>query len=103
GPYRDVTGPRPARGTVGGRRYDRPPMPEATTTAPAPASEPTPDGADAKRPSPPVTRLVLARHAVTAQTGPMLSGRLPGIDLSDEGQRQADALAERLGGRGGRL
>jgi probable phosphomutase (TIGR03848 family) len=71
-------------------------MPEATTTAPAPASEPTPDGADAKRPSPPVTRLVLARHAVTAQTGPMLSGRLPGIDLSDEGQRQADALAERL-------
>jgi len=42
--------------------------------------------------------LVLARHAVTAQTGPLLSGRTPGIDLSDEGRRQAAALAERLAG-----
>ena len=42
------------------------------------------------------TRLVLARHAVTAQTGPLLSGRSPGIDLSDEGRRQAEALADRL-------
>ena len=71
-------------------------MPEATTTAPAPASAPNPDDAEPPRPAPPVTRLVLARHAVTAQTGPLLSGRLPGIDLSDEGQRQAAALAERL-------
>jgi len=44
------------------------------------------------------TKLVLARHAVTAQTGPLLSGRTPGIDLSDEGRRQAAALAERLAG-----
>lgn len=42
------------------------------------------------------TKLVLARHAVTAQTGPMLSGRTPGIDLSEDGRRQAEALAERL-------
>jgi len=42
------------------------------------------------------TRLVLVRHAVTAQTGPLLSGRKPGIDLSDEGRRQAEATAERL-------
>ncbi|MEX2256994.1 MAG: MSMEG_4193 family putative phosphomutase [Acidimicrobiia bacterium] len=42
------------------------------------------------------TRLVLARHAVTAQTGPLLSGRAPGIDLSDEGRRQAEALGQRL-------
>jgi probable phosphoglycerate mutase len=42
------------------------------------------------------TRLVLARHAVTAQTGPLLSGRTPGIPLSDEGRSQAEALAGRL-------
>jgi len=42
------------------------------------------------------TRLVLVRHAVTAQTGPLLSGRTPGIDLSDEGRRQAEATAQRL-------
>ncbi len=45
-----------------------------------------------------MTCLVLARHAVTAQTGPMLSGRAPGIDLSDDGRRQAAALGERLAG-----
>jgi len=44
------------------------------------------------------TRLVLARHAVTAQTGPLLSGRAPGIDLSEEGRTQAAALGERLAG-----
>ena len=48
--------------------------------------------------SAPSTKLVLARHAVTAQTGPLLSGRAPGIDLSDEGRRQAEALADRLAG-----
>ena len=39
---------------------------------------------------------MLVRHAVTAQTGPMLSGRTPGIDLSDKGREQAEALGERL-------
>ena len=43
-----------------------------------------------------ITRLVLARHAVTAQTGPLLSGRTPGIDLSDAGRQQAEALGARL-------
>ena len=33
----------------------------------------------------PPTRLVLVRHGVTAHTGPLLSGRMPGIDLSDKG------------------
>ena len=70
-------------------------MPEATT-APPPVETPAPDAAATETPAPPVTRLVLARHAVTAQTGPLLSGRLPGIALSDEGRRQADPLAERL-------
>jgi probable phosphoglycerate mutase len=46
--------------------------------------------------APAATCLVLARHAVTAQTGPLLSGRAPGIDLSDEGRRQAAALGARL-------
>jgi probable phosphoglycerate mutase len=39
---------------------------------------------------------MLVRHAVTAQTGPMLSGRTPGIDLNDRGREQAKALGERL-------
>jgi probable phosphoglycerate mutase len=45
---------------------------------------------------PPTTTLVLVRHAVTAQTGPLLSGRTPGIDLSDKGVEQARAVGERL-------
>jgi probable phosphoglycerate mutase len=71
-------------------------MPEATTAAPAPAPAASADRPEPPRAAAPVSRLVLARHAVTAQTGPLLSGRLPGIDLSDEGRRQADALADRL-------
>jgi probable phosphomutase (TIGR03848 family) len=49
-------------------------------------------------PEPPkaATRLVLVRHAVTDHTGPLLSGRMPGIDLSEKGRGQADAAAERL-------
>ena len=50
---------------------------------------------DAPKP-PAATRLVLARHAVTAQTGPLLSGRAPGIDLSERGREQAEALGKRL-------
>ena len=42
------------------------------------------------------TRLVLARHAVTAQTGPLLSGRASGIDLSEKGRDQAEVLGKRL-------
>jgi probable phosphoglycerate mutase len=48
-----------------------------------------------EKPKPP-TRLVLVRHAVTAHTGPLLSGRMPGVDLSDKGVGQADATAQRL-------
>jgi probable phosphomutase (TIGR03848 family) len=46
-------------------------------------------------PKPP-TRLVLVRHGVTAHTGPLLSGRLPGIDLSEKGIEQAEAAADRI-------
>jgi probable phosphomutase (TIGR03848 family) len=53
--------------------------------------------ASAAAPSPPpTTKLVLVRHAVTEQTGPVLTGRGPGVDLSDAGRHQAKALGERL-------
>ncbi len=42
------------------------------------------------------TTLILVRHAVTPQTGPLLSGRTPGIDLSDLGHEQARNAAARL-------
>lgn len=41
-------------------------------------------------------RLLLIRHAPTAETGTKLSGRLPGKALSAAGREQAEALAERL-------
>jgi probable phosphomutase (TIGR03848 family) len=53
------------------------------------------DTTPSEKPKPP-TRLVLVRHAVTEHTGPLLSGRMPGIDLSDKGVGQADATAQRL-------
>ena len=41
--------------------------------------------------------LLLLRHAVTEHTGARLSGWMPGLHLSEEGRRQADGLAGRLG------
>lgn len=43
-----------------------------------------------------LTTLILVRHAVTAETGPKLSGRAPGIDLSELGNEQARTTAARL-------
>jgi probable phosphomutase (TIGR03848 family) len=45
-----------------------------------------------------VALLLLIRHALTEATGKRLSGRTPGIHLSEEGRRQAVRLAERLTG-----
>ncbi len=59
-----------------------------------PVTPPTPNGE--KPPPPKSTTLVLVRHAVTAQTGPLLSGRAPGIDLSDTGVGQAENVGRRL-------
>ena len=61
---------------------------------------PEPPAADGAQPAPapPATRVVLVRHAVTAETGPVLSGRRSGIDLSDAGRAQADGAAQRLSG-----
>src|SRR4029453_3539620 len=41
--------------------------------------------------------LLLLRHAVTEHTGARLSGWMPGLHLSEEGRRQADGVAGRLG------
>lgn len=47
-------------------------------------------------PPPSPTRLLLVRHAVTEQTGPVLTGRNPGVSLSEHGVAQAEATADRL-------
>jgi probable phosphoglycerate mutase len=78
---------------------DAPPpfTPEGTTAStPDGSAETTTTSTDDPVVHPKPTRLVLVRHAVTAQTGPLLSGRTPGIDLSDKGREQAEALGERL-------
>ena len=63
-----------------------------TSPEPTPAPVDAADGAHAPR----ATRIVLVRHAVTAETGSKLSGRAPGIDLSEVGQGQAERAGERL-------
>lgn len=42
------------------------------------------------------TLVLLVRHGLTATTGRVLPGRAPGLHLSDDGRRQADAVAGRL-------
>jgi probable phosphomutase (TIGR03848 family) len=71
-----------------------------TATPPAPAREAgaaaAPSDGQTAPESPRLTTLVLVRHAVTEQTGPLLTGRNPGVDLSADGRNQAAALADRL-------
>ncbi len=67
---------------------------QATQPATVDAGAPTTEAQPAEHKPP--TRLVLVRHAVTAHTGPLLSGRMPGVDLSDKGRSQAEAAADRL-------
>jgi len=43
-----------------------------------------------------VTTVVLVRHGLTHMTGPVLAGWTPGLHLDERGQKQADAVAERL-------
>jgi probable phosphomutase (TIGR03848 family) len=45
-----------------------------------------------------VTTVVLVRHGLTKLTGPVLAGWTPDLHLDDRGQKQAQALAERLAG-----
>lgn len=41
-------------------------------------------------------RLFLIRHAVTPETGKVLTGRLPGVGLSESGVQMADTVASHL-------
>lgn len=43
-----------------------------------------------------MSTLLLVRHGLTALTGPVLTGRTPGVHLDDRGRIQAAAVAERL-------
>jgi len=45
-----------------------------------------------------VTLVLLVRHGLTASTGSVLTGRMPGIGLDDRGQGQAAAVGARLAG-----
>src|ERR1700686_5338599 len=72
-------------------------MAQPATEAAEAATDPAANGeAPESHVAKPPTRLVLVRHGVTAHTGPLLSGRLPGIDLSEKGIAQAEAAADRL-------
>jgi probable phosphomutase (TIGR03848 family) len=42
------------------------------------------------------TLVLLVRHGQTATTGRVLPGRAPGLHLSDDGRRQANAAAQRI-------
>ena len=75
-----------------------PPESRADATRPNEPAPVTDDGTEAAARAPRSTTLILVRHAVTEQTGPMLTGRTPGVDLSDNGREQAAALADRLAG-----
>jgi len=65
-------------------------------TTPATAPVPATASGPASAPAVPTTHLALVRHAVTEQTGPLLTGRSPGVDLSEEGRAQAEALGRRM-------
>lgn len=43
-----------------------------------------------------MSTVLLVRHGLTAKTGPVLTGRTPGVHLDDRGRAQADELAKRL-------
>jgi probable phosphoglycerate mutase len=47
--------------------------------------------------APPPTVVLLVRHGLTPTTGVKLPGRARGLHLSEDGQRQAEKVAERLG------
>ncbi|HET7340315.1 MAG TPA: histidine phosphatase family protein, partial [Methylomirabilota bacterium] len=44
----------------------------------------------------PTTTVLLVRHGQTPTTGRLLPGRAPGLHLSDDGRKQAEAAAARI-------
>src|SRR5436309_15236610 len=49
-----------------------------------------------RRTRPRLPLVILVRHGQTPTTGKVLPGRAPGLHLSDEGRKQADAVAQRI-------
>lgn len=47
-------------------------------------------------PVPPPTLVLFVRHGQTPTTGKVLPGRAPGLHLAEQGQQQAEAVAERI-------
>jgi len=74
-------------------RYHRATMQGMSQAGPValPGAAPSTDGRGR-----PATRVLLVRHAPTPDTGHVLTGRAPGVHLSDAGRRDAEALAARL-------
>jgi probable phosphoglycerate mutase len=70
------------------------PTPDAEPAADPDASSEAPAAPEQKPPPP--TTVILVRHGVTAETGPMLTGRKPGVPLSDTGREQAARAAKKL-------
>lgn len=56
-----------------------------------------------RKAAPPSTLLLLVRHGQTPTTGAVLPGRAKGLHLSEEGEVQAKAVAERVAAFGGRV
>ena len=56
----------------------------------------------ATRKAPQGTLVLLVRHGATPTTGQVMPGRAPGLHLSEAGQAQAAAVAERLATEAGR-
>jgi probable phosphomutase (TIGR03848 family) len=50
-----------------------------------------------KRRPPIITRVLLVRHGRTPTTGTVLPGRAPGLRLAEDGRKEAEATAERIG------
>jgi probable phosphomutase (TIGR03848 family) len=53
-----------------------------------------------RKTKPAATLVLMVRHGTTPTTGAVLPGRAPGLNLSDAGQAQADAVAARIAARG---
>ena len=51
----------------------------------------------AKKTGPSATTVLLVRHGQTPTTGKVLPGRAKGLHLADEGRKQAEIAAERIG------
>jgi probable phosphomutase (TIGR03848 family) len=49
-----------------------------------------------RAPRTPTTTVLLVRHGQTPTTGRLLPGRAPGLHLSDDGRKQAEAAAARI-------